>query len=411
MKIASLPFVSTALALVAVAGLRAQDASPAPARSRVAAVVAETLYPVEGEPIENGVVVLDEFGKIRAVGPAASTPIPAGDGLVVRCKVAVPGLVDARSVVGLAGYLNQKQDQDQLETSEAMQPELRALDAFDAREPLLAWIRSLGVTTVQTGHAPEELIPGQMFVVKTRGDTVRDAMLVDASAIAVTLGDAAMRSGGRPGNRSKAVAMLRAALLDARAYAKKDDAEPDLRLGTLARALDGELPLLVYAQRARDILTALRLQEEFGFRMVLDGGAEAYLVADEIREAGVPVIAHAPLVRHRGEFENATFALGARLADAGIRFAYQSGFEGYVPKTRVVLFEAAIGAAHGLGFERALRAITLDAATILALDDRLGSLVPGKDGDIACFDGDPFEYTTHCTATVIDGVLEYEGAR
>ena len=112
-----------------------------------------------------------------------------------------------------------------------------------------------------------------------------------------------------------------------------------------------------------------------------------------------------------GEAENATFELGAKLAAAEILFAYQSGFENYVPKTRVVLFEAAIGAANGLGQERALAAITVDAAKILGVDARVGSLEVGKDGDLALFDGDPFEYTTHCTKVLIDGKVVSEAER
>src|SRR5690606_9227828 len=156
-----------------------------------------------------------------------------------------------------------------------------------------------------------------------------------------------------------------------------------------------------HAARARG--GALRWAEESGIRVVLDGAAEAFLELDAIRAARVPVIAHPPMMRARGEAENATFRLGAILRDAGVPFAYQSGYESYVPKTRVVLFEAAMGAAHGLGFDAALRAITIDAARILAVDDRVGSIEVGKDGDLALYDGDPFEYTTHCIGTVIEG--------
>jgi imidazolonepropionase-like amidohydrolase len=116
------------------------------------------------------------------------------------------------------------------------------------------------------------------------------------------------------------------------------------------------------------------------------------------------VILHPPMRRAgRGETENASFETAAVLRRAGIPLALQSGYEPYVPKTRVVLFEAAVAAAHGLTFEEALATITVDAARILGVDDRVGTLAPGRDGDVAVFDGDPFEYTTHCTAVVIDG--------
>jgi imidazolonepropionase-like amidohydrolase len=169
------------------------------------------------------------------------------------------------------------------------------------------------------------------------------------------------------------------------------------------KILTGEVPLLVTAHQVPEIMAALRLQREFGFRLILDGAAESYLVLDEIREAGVPVILHPTMARHQGPLLNATFVTAQRLAEAGIPFAIPSGNEPYFPKTRVVLMEGAMAAGYGLPFERTLRAITLDAARILGLEDRVGSLAVGKDGDLALFDGDPFEYTTRVCGVVIEG--------
>src|SRR5690606_14396058 len=198
----------------------------------------------------------------------------------------------------------------------------------------------------------------------------------------------------RPGTRAKGVAMLRAEFLKAQAYMEKKDAARDLKMETLAKVLRGEIPALITAQRATEVLAALRLQQEFGFRLILDGAAEAYMVIDEIRAAGVPVILHPTMARHSGTLENATLESARILRDAGIPVALQSGYEGYVPKTRVVLFEAAMAAAYGLPFEQALATVTIDAARILGIADRVGSLEKGKDGDVAIFDGDPFEYTS-----------------
>jgi imidazolonepropionase-like amidohydrolase len=117
------------------------------------------------------------------------------------------------------------------------------------------------------------------------------------------------------------------------------------------------------------------------------------------------------MARFAGDMENASRSTPLKLLEAGIPFAFQSGFEDYVPKTRVVLFEAAIAASHGLGQERALRAITLDAARLLGLEARLGSLEVGKDGDLALYDGDLFEYTSHCIGTVIEGQSVFEGQK
>ena len=386
------------------------------AQSQDIAVRGETVYPVTGTPLENGVVIVRD-GKIAAVGAADRVRIPNGM-QVVDAAVVTPGLIDARSVVGLAGYMNQPDDQDQIERSEAIQPELRAIDAYNAREELVSWLRSFGITTVHTGHAPGEVISGQTMIVKTTGDTVADSIVVPLAMVAATLGEGAVVANGNgrksPGNRSKAVAMLRAELLKARAYADKrrgsgEDEEEDapardLRLDALASVLDGETPLLITAHRHNDIMTALRVADEFGFRLVLDGAAEAHQLLGELKEAGVPVLIHAPMARAYGERENMSFTTPARLAEEQIPFAFQSGFESYVPKTRVVLFEAAIAVQHGLSFERALAGLTIEAAKILGIDDRVGSLEVGKDGDLALYDGDPFEYTSHAVGTIIDGV-------
>ena len=117
----------------------------------------------------------------------------------------------------------------------------------------------------------------------------------------------------------------------------------------------------------------------------------------------MPVIVHPTMQRAFGETENLSFETAAKLRHAGIPIALQSGYESYVPKTRVVLFEAAVAAANGLSFAEALGSITIDAARILGIDKRVGSLEVGKDGDIALYDGDPFEYTSHCVGVIIDG--------
>ena len=380
------------------------------------AVRADTLYTMAGAPIENGVVLVRN-GKIEQVGAAQTIRIPEGY-RVLEASVVTPGLIDAHSVVGLAGILNYNHDQDQLDTSDPIQPELRAIDAYNAREKLVEWVRSFGVTTLHTGHGPGAVISGQTMLVKTRGETVEAALIDSVAAVAATLGPMVERYFRSPGTRAKAIAMLRAELLKAQAYRRKlqdaDSArrpEPDLGMEMLVRVLDGQIPLLITAQQVPEIMAALRLQREFGFRLILDGAAEAYLVLDEIKQAGVPVILHPTMVRPRGETVNATLETAARLHEAGIPFAFQSGFESYVPKTRVVLFEAAMAVANGLPRMAALEALTIQAARLLGIDGRVGSLEPGKDADLVLFDGDPFEYTTHVCGVIIEGELVHETCR
>jgi imidazolonepropionase-like amidohydrolase len=382
----------------------------------------QTVHTMAGAAIKDGVVII-EGGKIAKVGPAASIPVPPG-AKVLKAAVVTPGLIDAHSVVGLTGYLNQAHDQDQLDESEPIQPELRAIDSYNAQERLIEWVRGFGITTLHTGHAPGALISGQTMIVKTTGTTVEDAVLKPTAMVAATLGEDARAHGKdaekkSPGTRSKAIAMLRAQLIKAQEYKRKlqvnDETkrpDRDLRLETMVRVLDGELPLLVSVQRATDIVSALRVAKEFNIKIVLDGAAESYLVIKQIKEAGVPVIIHPTMTRSGpGETENLSMETAATLRHANIPVALQSGYESYVPKTRVVLFEAAIAASNGLTFDEALGIITIDAAKILGIADRVGSLEAGKDADIALYDGDPFEYTTHCTGVVINGQIVSEESR
>ena len=387
-------------------------AAAAPSLNAQVAVRGETVYTMAGAPIRDGVVLVRN-GKIERVGPASQVTVPAGYQLLAA-KVVTPGLVDAHSVVGLAGALNQPHDQDQLEKSNPIQPELRAIDAYNAREELVKWLRGFGVTTVHTGHGPGALASGQTMVVKTRGDDISEALVDSATMVAFTLGRSVSANFKSPGSRSKGIAMLRAELIKAQEYARKQKAggQPrDLKLEALAKVLNGEMPALITAQQVPEILAALRLAEEFKLKLVLDGAAESYLVMDEIKKAGVPVILHPTMVRLGGETESATLETARKLRDAGITVALQSGFEGYVPKTRVVLFEAALAAANGLGMENALRTITIDAARVIGQDKRVGSLEAGKDGDVVLFDGDPFEYTSHVCGVLIEGQVVSQECR
>ncbi|MFB0612610.1 amidohydrolase family protein [Aurantiacibacter poecillastricola] len=371
--------------------------------------------------IENGVVVIED-GTITAVGPAASTAIPTGM-QVLEAPVVTPGLVDAHSTVGLTGYLNQPDDQDQLDTTAPVQPHLRAIDAYNPHDRLVEWVRELGITTLHTGHGPGALVSGQTMVVKTVGNTVDAALVEDGTMVVANLGTWALDRESSPGTRAKQMAMLRQALVSARSGDEVDVGEDedgdddevegarDLVSEAFRSVVRKERPLLITAHRSQDIQSALRLAEEFDFDLVLDGAADAHMMLDEIREAGVPVILHPTMARNEGELENAAFTTAAVLAEAGIPFALQSGYEAYVPKTRVVLWEAGFAAGNGLAREDALASITIDAARIIGMEDRVGSLEVGKYGDVAMFEGDPFEYTTHVTGVVIDGEVVSDARR
>lgn len=393
------------LTILLTAGLLAPETE-----AQQIAVKGETVYTMNGEPLSDGVVLIRD-GVIEEVGPASQVEIPGGYTLY-ETEVVTPGLIDSRSTVGFSGILNQDHDQDQLEMSSAFQPELRAIDAYNAREDLVKFLLETGITTVHTGHGPGALASGQTMIVKTSGNKIETALIDSTTAIAITLGSGISGGFSTPGTRSKSVAMLRQQLLDAKSYAERraSDNPPGRNLAreTLADLIDGKIFALVEVHRAHDIMTALRLQDEFGFKMLLSGATESYLVRDEIRQAGVPVIIHPTMTRTWGESQNASFETAAKLTEAGIPVYFQSGYEGYVPKTRVALYEAAIAVANGLDRITALEALTIEPARLFGIDDRVGSLEPGKDADLVLFNGDPFEYITTTRAVIVDGKVVKE---
>ncbi|HLO40720.1 MAG TPA: hypothetical protein VK176_06835, partial [Phycisphaerales bacterium] len=181
------------------------------------AIKAKTIHTMAGAAINDGVIIITD-GKIAAIGPAASTAIPAGYD-VLEAQVATPGLVDARGTAGLTGIFNSPQDSDQIERSAPMQPELRALDAYNPQEELISYLREYGITTLHTGHAPGRLISGQTMVVKTIGNTVEEAVIKSPAMISATLGPGSLAAS--PGTRGKQVAMLREELLRARDFLDK----------------------------------------------------------------------------------------------------------------------------------------------------------------------------------------------
>jgi len=378
------------------------------------AVWGDTIYTMAGEKIVNGIILIKD-GKIEKVGLQNEITVPA-DYKKIAGKIVTPGLIDAHSVVGLSGIYNYEHDQDQLEKSDAIQPELRAFDAYNMREKLVGFVRNLGITTLHTGHGPGALASGQTMMVKTFGETLKDVIVDSVTTVSFTLGSDVSSNYKKPGTRSKGVAILREEFIKAKDYIEKiknakEEKKPsrDLKLEILAKVLSGEVLAMFTVQRAPEIMTALRLQQEFGFKLILDGAAESYILINEIKEIPLRgIILHPTMVRNYGDTKNVSLETAATLKKEGITFALQSGYEGYVPKTRIVLFEAAIANANGLPFEDALATITINAAKILGIEDRVGSIETGKDADIVLFDDNPFEYTSHVCTVIINGKIVKE---
>jgi imidazolonepropionase-like amidohydrolase len=389
-------------------------------------VHAARIHTVSHGTIEDGLILVED-GKIKAIGPRARVEVPAGLP-ALTAAVVTPGLIDAHSVVGLAGALNVTADQDQDELSDPNQADLRALDGFNPREGLLEFLRSQGVTVIHAVPGPANVIAGQTGIFRTAGITAEGMALRTPAGILINLGEVPKSSypGKLPTTRMATAALVRTALAQARDYqrkkatAKEDKAPPvNPKLEALALALERKVPVIFAAHRADDIDTALRLAKEFNLKVRLDMATEGYLIADRLAAAGVPVVVHPPMQRAGGTIETYNTQLGnaAILADHKIPLAIGTGYEGYVPKTRVLRYEAALAMVNGLGYERTLSAITLDAAKILGIDKDYGSLEPGKVADLVLFDNepgnpslpaDPFEYTSHVSKTIMAGRVVYD---
>ncbi|MCK6606403.1 MAG: amidohydrolase family protein [Ignavibacteriaceae bacterium] len=371
------------------------------------AVKGGTVYTMAGEVIKNGVILV-EGGKIKEVGKDTDVDIPS-DYKVYSFKVVTPGLIDARTSVGLSGILNYAHDQDQLEKSDAVQPELRAIDAYNPNEDLVTYLRNLGVTTLHTGHSRGALASGQTMIVKTLNEPGSGSILDSAFAVSFSLGSIVSQNYKTPGTSAKGMAILRDYFKKAADYLKKKDKKDDktpsvnLTLEALASVLKGDLKALIFANTSVEIAAAIRLAQEFGFSFYLDGASESYLWLKELKSKDIPVLLHPTMERAYGSNQNISFTTAAKLDSAGIRFAIQGGFEGYVPKARVVLFEAGVAAAYGLTPLKALESVTIGAAKLLGIENRVGSLEEGKDADIVGYDGDPLEYTSHVCFVMING--------
>lgn len=372
------------------------------------AVKADTIYTMSGSPVANGIILIKD-GKIEAVGQNLSIP---SNYKTYTAKIVTPGFVDARSSIGLSGAYNIPSDQDQIEKSGPFQPELRAIDAYNPEDKLIDFVLRNGTTTVHTGHGIGALASGQTMIVKTKKGLTDDVMIKPVAMVAITIGGSVSSNFQSPGTKSKQIAMLRAELLKAQQAmkaAQKDTSKvADLRQQTLQQLLRGELKALISANTAVEIMSAIRLAKEFNLKLVIEGAAEGYRLIDQIKTSKAEVIVHPTMARAGGPMLNMTMENASILTRAGIPVSIESGFEGYVPKTRIILYEAAVALRNGLSYDDALRAITTIPAKLLGIDNRVGSIEKGKDADIVLFNGDPFEYTTKACVVIVDGKVEIE---
>ena len=373
-------------------------------------VIAGRIHTGVGPPILRGAVLIEE-GKIVSVMKTDEVKVPV-DATILTAAEVTPGLIDPFCVAGLTGAWNIPADQDQDELSDPNQADLRVMDGFNPREPLLEFLKATGVTVVHTTPGRLNTIAGRSGIFRTEGYTVESAALKAEAALLVNLGEVPKEAykGKGPGTRMGVAGLVRKAFADAEAYRKKQPPGPkNPKHEALLPALDGKMPVYFAAHRQDDISTALRIASEFKLKPVIALGTEAYRMSDELKKAGVPIVVHPTMQRAAASMETIHGFTGnaAVLADKGVSFTIGTAFEGYVPKVRVLRHEAIVAAASGLGTERALKAVTLDAAKLLGIDKDYGSIENGKVADLVLYDGDPFEHTTHIIRTVMDGRVVY----
>jgi imidazolonepropionase-like amidohydrolase len=383
----------------------------ATARRGPLAIVGGRVVPVAGPPFEDGVVLISD-GRIEAVGRDVRVP-EAAERLDAAGKVVLPGLVDAHTHLGVHEEAEGWAGQDTNEMTDPVTPQVRALDAINPADLAFADAVAGGVLTVNVNPGSGNPIGGQAAAIRTAGRTVDEMLLRAPSGLKSALGENPKRVYGDrkqlPSTRLGTAAVIRDALVKARNYLDKldrgDDGEPperDLRWEALGLVLSGEIPWRQHCHRADDIATALRLADEFGYRLVIDHGTEAALLADRLAERGVPVLI-GPLLTSRSKVElrNRSLASPGRLAAAGVELGIITDHP--VVPIHLLHVQAALAVREGLDPSAALRAVTLTPARVLGLDDRLGSLEPGKHATLCVWSGDPLDARSRVETAWIEG--------
>jgi imidazolonepropionase-like amidohydrolase len=369
------------------------------------AVTGGYVVPVEGDPIDGGTVLIRE-GKIVAVGH--DVEVPAGTPTVdARGQWVLPGFVEAHAHMGIGEEGEGDVGEDLNEPGEPNGARLRALDAVNPADLGFADALSGGVTTAVILPGSANPIGGQAVAVKCWGRTADEMVLRCPVGVKSALGENPKRINGS--TRMGTAAAIRDAFTKAQAYRVKP--EPfDPTMEVLVRVLDGELPWLQHAHRADDIATAIRLADEFGYRLVVNHGTEAHLLADLLAERDIPVIS-GPLfsTRSKVELRHRTLRNPGILDRAGVRLAITTDHS--VVPINFLVHQVTLAVKEGLNRETALRSITVNPAAILGLDDRVGALRPGLDGDVVLWSGDPLDVMSRALRVVIDGreVYHYDG--
>jgi imidazolonepropionase-like amidohydrolase len=378
------------------------------------AITGGYVVPVDGQPIEGGTVLISD-GKIVAVGQEADVDVPDGVPTVeAEGTWVLPGFVESHAHVGIAEEGESWEGDDVNEMTDPMGARLRAIDGINPDDEGFRDALAGGVTTAVVKPGSGNPIGGQTVAVKCWGRTVDEMVLKDPAGVKSALGENPKRIYGNkdklPSTRLGVAAVIRDALRKAQDYKVKRDRaasgdepfERDAAMEILVRVLDGEIPWCQHTHRADDIATALRLAEEFGYRLVINHGTEGHLLADLIAERDIPVIIGPLFVsRVKAEVRNRSLRNPGILARAGVRVAITTDHP--VVPIDYLVYQATLAVKEGMDTDAALRSITLNPARILGIDDRVGSLKPGLDADVVIWSGDPLDVMSRALRVFLGG--------
>ena len=331
-----------------------------------------------------------------------------------RGNLVMPGIIEAHCHMGITEEKKGREGDDCNETVDPVTPYLRAVDAINPMDDAFHDALKAGITAAMIGPGSANVVGGQFAFLKTHGRCVDEMVVKAPAAMKVAFGENPKTNYAEqnisPVTRMAIAARLREELTRARAYEKKiaedPETERDFRYECWLPVLRGEIPLKAHAHRADDILTAVRIAKEFGLKMTLDHCSEGHLIVEELKEAGFPAIVGPDMAsRNKIEVRNMAFKTAGLLSKGGILTAVTTDHP--ISKIQFLPICAGLAVKEGMEMEEGLRAITINPAKICGVDDRLGSLAVGKDGDAVIFDGNPMEVFTRTLCTVIEGKIVY----
>jgi imidazolonepropionase-like amidohydrolase len=381
------------------------------------AITGGRVVPIDGEPIENGTVLITD-GTIAAVG--TDIEIPSGTTVVdASGRWVLPGFVDAHAHVGVHEEGEGNAGNDTNEMTDPNGARMRALDGINPADLGFRDALSGGVTSVVVKPGSGNVIGGQTVAVKTWGRVVDEMIIKSPCSVKSALGENPKRVYGEkkqlPSTRQGVAAVIRDAMTKAQDYRARRDAaavkgdpfDRDNTSEVLVRVLERELPWSQHTHRADDIATAIRLADEFGYRLIVNHATEGFLIADILAERGIPCVV-GPMLgsRSKVELRERTLANPGRLAKAGVLVAITTDHP--VVPIHFLVHQATFAVKEGMVRDDAMRAITTNPAQIMGLDDRVGALRPGLDGDVVIWSGDPLDVMSRALQVFVGGVSAYE---